>query len=261
MNASELIRYIRKSGTPRSLKYLPAFARECAQFKKMRGAHDGEFAWGKLKPVVLDRSDPCGKSTGHYFHQDLLVARRICQAQPNVHLDIGSRMDGFVAHVASFRELYVLDIRAIQSHVPNVTFVQCDILGDIPGKLVGFADSVSSLHALEHFGLGRYGDPLRYDGHLRGLANIGRILQPGGTLYLSVPIGPQRIEFNAHRVFSTRYLLTLLSMDYAVERFSYVDDKGDLHEDVALTDEAVDTSFGCRYGCGIFELTKAEQNS
>ncbi|MBD3244166.1 MAG: DUF268 domain-containing protein [Chitinivibrionales bacterium] len=231
--------------------------RECAQFKKLRSAHDGAFAWGKIKPVVFDRADTCGKSSGHYFHQDLLVARRIFAAKPKVHVDIGSRMDGFVAHVASYRELYVLDIRAIESHVPNVTFKQCDILGEIPTELVNFSDSVSCLHALEHFGLGRYGDPLQYDGHLRGFANLGRILQPGGALYLSVPIGPQRIEFNAHRVFSVRYLLSLLSDQYTVERFSYVDDRGDMHEDVALSDEAVDSSFGCRYGCGIFELRKA----
>ena len=30
------------------------------------------------------------------------------------HVDIGSRLDGFVAHVASFREIEVLDIRPLK---------------------------------------------------------------------------------------------------------------------------------------------------
>ena len=36
-----------------------------------------------------------------------------------------------------------------------------------------------------------------------GFENLVSMLNPGGTLYLSVPISSeQRIEFNAHRVFS-----------------------------------------------------------
>ena len=126
----------------------------------------------------------------------------------------------------------------------------------IPESLTDYCDSLSCLHALEHFGLGRYGDPVRWDGHLRGLDNLHRVLRSGGRLYLSVPIGPQRIEFNAHRVFAVDYLLGLLADKYVLERFSYVDDQGDLHEDVPLDAEEARNNFGCHYGCGIFELTK-----
>jgi len=42
-------------------------------------------------------------ASGHYFHQDLLVAGKIFKNNPIKHVDIGSRMDGFIAHVASFR--------------------------------------------------------------------------------------------------------------------------------------------------------------
>jgi len=117
-------------------------------------------------------------------------------------------------------------------------------------------DSLSCLHALEHFGLGRYGDPLDYEGHLRGLENLYRILRPGGKLYLSVPIGPQRIEFNAHRVFSVVHLLSCLQNDYHIDHFSYVDDRGVLHENVPLVEEDINNNYGCNYGCGIIEATK-----
>jgi len=110
------------------------------------------------------------------------------------------------------------------------------------------------LHAIEHFGLGRYGDCEDYDGYLLGLENLYKILKKNGKFYLSVPIGPQRIEFDAHRVFSINYLLELLEKKYQIDHFSYVDDDGILHSNVEVT--GVNDNFGCKYGCGIFEMTK-----
>ena len=49
-------------------------------------------------------------------------------------------------------------------------------------------DSVSCLHALEHFGLGRYGDKIEPKGHKYGIQNFSDIMVKNGILYLSVPI-------------------------------------------------------------------------
>jgi len=130
------------------------------------------------------------------------------------------------------------------------------MMAPLEENLVGCCDSLSCLHAVEHFGLGRYGDPVRYDGYALGLDNLYRMLKEGGKFYVSVPIGPQRIEFNAHRVFSVGYLLKCFEGRYLVDQFSFVDDRGDLHEDVALSESDVQKNFGCVYGCGIFELTR-----
>ena len=62
-------------------------------------------------------------------------------------------------------------------------------------------DSLSCLHAIEHFGMGRYGDRVDLDGHVKGFRSLCAILKPGGLLDFSVPIGPDRIDFNASRVF------------------------------------------------------------
>ena len=59
-------------------------------------------------------------------------------------------------------------------------------------------------------------------------------------------------------MFSLEYLIGLLDQDYRIERFSYVDDAGDLYEDVELSDSLVDNSAGCHYGCGIFELIRKQ---
>jgi len=241
--------------TVRTLTGLPAYLSDLKALKRQQKVARTKFRFGT--PLLCnDRSAPSGSARGHYFHQDLLVARRIHENKPDVHMDVGSRIDGFVAHVASFRSITVLDIRPSASNIPNIKFIQADLMSQVEGELIDSCDSLSSLHALEHFGLGRYGDPVNYEGHLVGLQNLGRLLRKGGRLYLSVPIGPQRIEFNAHRVFSTAYLLECFADRYRIEQFAYVDDNGELHERVPMTARDVENNFGCYYGCGIFEMTK-----
>lgn len=216
---------------------------------------DFNFKIGKLYPILTDRNEEGGTMTGHYFHQDLYVARQIYLNSPKTHLDIGSRTDGFVAHVASFRKIEIIDIRPIKSKVVNIDFMQADLMR-LPENLINYCDSISSLHAIEHFGLGRYGDPVNYNGHLNALDNIHLILKNGGVFYFSVPIGPQRIEFNAHRVFSLPYLLSIFKDKYKIDAFSYVDDNGCFFENVILDEQAVNSNFNCEYGCGIFKLIK-----
>jgi len=240
----------------RSMRGVPHYFRNLQLLKKQKGGAAKEFPFGKLYPCLGDRFSDSGSSKGHYFHQDLLVARRIYHNNPSTHVDVGSRIDGFVAHVASFRPIEVIDIRPLSSKIPNVKFTQADLMEDIRSDLVQYCDSLSCLHAIEHFGLGRYGDPVNYDGYLSGLNNLYHILKKGGKLYFSVPIGPQRIEFDAHRVFSLSYLLELFDGKYKIDHFSFVDDQGDLHESVSMTEANKQNSFGCVYGCGIFEMTK-----
>jgi len=239
-----------------SILSLPWFFFCLSKFKKQSKAKQNIFPYGKFYPCLVDKFDSGGTTKGHYFHQDLLVARRIFMNAPQTHYDVGSRVDGFVAHVASFRRIHVLDIRPLQSKTENIVFEQQDFMVPLKDSFKECTDSLSSLHALEHFGLGRYGDPVDYDGYLKGLENLYLMLKPNGKLYFSVPIGRQRIEFNGHRIFSVKYLFELFKNRYQIEHFSFVDDNGDLHEDVELTGSGIAENFGCIYGCGIFELRK-----
>lgn len=189
----------------RSLRGLPAYFRDRAAFRK---AYAGKM---KLMPCLHDRYEEGGTTKSEYFWQDLLVARAIHEANPIKHVDIGSRVDGFVAHVASFRECEVFDVRTISTLVPGVVFRQADLMNPDSLPLTrggGYCDSLSCLHALEHFGLGRYGDPINPLGYQRGLANMAKLLEPGGTFYLSTPIGQERVEFNAHWVFDPRSIVS-----------------------------------------------------
>jgi SAM-dependent methyltransferase len=230
------------------------FVTDKQEFLRQKGT-DNSFQWGRLYPILTCKQDEGGSMKGDYFHQDLYVAQQIFKAKPKKHLDIGSRTDGFVAHVAAFREIELIDIRPINSQVRNIIFRRADLMC-MPEDMRDYCDSISSLHAIEHFGLGRYNDPIDYFGYLKGIENITQILKTGGIFYFSVPIGPQRVEFNAHRVFSLDYLIRILSPSYTIQSFSYVNDMGDLIENAELTEQSIQSNFSCWYGCGIFTLVK-----
>ncbi|MDQ3296409.1 MAG: DUF268 domain-containing protein [Myxococcota bacterium] len=241
--------------TLKTVRHAGTFMRDLRMFRERATTAETQMSFGQLFPCLGEGDSDSGVASGHYFHQDLLVARRVFERGPERHIDIGSRIDGFVAHVASFRKIEVLDIRPLANKVANIEFRQADLMA-MSAEYVACTDSASCLHALEHVGLGRYGDELDPDGHLKGLASLTALVKTGGMLYLSVPIGPQRIEFNAHRVFAVDYLLERVRSSFDLVAFSYVDDAGDLHENVTIDDAGGQNSFGCHYGCGIFELRR-----
>jgi hypothetical protein len=254
---SSLVRY----PPPPRLMGITDFLGDYGRIKKqkMESTDCNDFILGNLFPMLGDKYDNSGGAKGDYFHHDLLVARRIFVNKPEKHIDVGSRIDGFVAHVASFREITVLDIRPPAAKIKNITFVQQNFMSELDASLIESCDSASSLNVIEHFGLGRYGDPVNYDGHLVGLNNLYKLLKKNGKLYVAVPMGgPQRIEFNAHRFFSPEYLIKKFEGKYRVDVLSYVDEAGDLRENVDINDfiSVFKGNYNNKYGCGIFELTK-----
>ena len=193
---------------------------------------------------------------GAYFLQDLTVARWIRDAAPTRHVDVGSRIDGFVANVATFREIEVLDIRPAPGEVAGVIFHQLDLMENLPTGWIGCTDSLSCLHTIEHFGLGRYGDSIDPDGHLKGLAQLKRMVAPGGLIYLSTPIGPERIEFNAHRIFAAETLVSWFADDWEILRLAVIDDEVRVRESVDWSGPELAAHFGCQAGVGIVVARK-----
>jgi hypothetical protein len=161
-----------------------------------------------IRPCLQDWFESAGDVKSEYFVQDLFVSQKIFKANPNKHVDIGSRVDGFVSNVASFREIEIFDIRDIEIKLPNIIFKQADFSKD--NKVINnYCDSLSCLHTLEHFGLGRYGDPIDINAYISGFENLAKCIYVGGIFYLSVPIGTERVEFNANRVFNPQTIINL----------------------------------------------------
>ena len=229
------------------LRFFPRFLRERKEWINQGGEITRNWM------ILSDYADSAGTAKGHYFHQDLLVARLIHEHNPSRHVDIASRIDGFVAHVASFRVIEVVDVRPLEkSEHQNIKFVQADLMN--PQDL-GKTDSLSCLHAIEHFGLGRYTDPIDVDGHNKGITNLVDLVSQGGRLYISFPIGrSEEIHFNAHRVFKAESILKHPSIEAFMQliQFDYVDDRGHLHAGVSV--EEVDEEL--RFGCGIYTFMR-----
>jgi hypothetical protein len=167
-----------------------------------------------------------------------------------------------VAHVASFRSLEVFDIRPVRSEIPGVVFKQADLMSteSVSGlcdSAAGYCDSLSCLHAIEHFGLGRYGDPINPLGYQQGITNLSKLLTPHGRLYLSTPIGRERVEFNANWVFDPRTIARVADMvGLALDELTVLDQQG-VHETFLNPDEEKLTQLSKEhYRLGIFCFVK-----
>ncbi|MFZ1388641.1 MAG: DUF268 domain-containing protein [Thiolinea sp.] len=237
----------------RSILSIPRYISDIIKFRKY---YHGKLT---LTPCLHDWYEEAGATKSEYFWQDLYVAQNIHKIDPKKHVDIGSRIDGFVAHVASFRNIEVFDIRPITTNIPNIDFRQVDFMNEIPEYLVNYCDSISCLHALEHFGLGRYGDPIKPHGHKIALNNISKMLLPNGMLYLSVPIGQERVEFNANRVFNPLSIIEIAKDNkLSLLSFSWIKDRGYLVESTSLTED-IDTLINQYYNLGIFQFIKESE--
>lgn len=175
-----------------------------------------------LWPVIGDKYKMAG-SISNYFWQDLWAAKLIYQRKPEIHYDIGSRLDGFIAHLLSYGiPVKMIDIRPFPAEIEGLETIIADAM-----TLHQFEDnsieSLSALCSLEHFGLGRYGDPINPEACFICFEAIKKKLKVGGHLYLSVPVGKERVEFNAHRVFYVQTIidsfceLKLLEFAYTAE--------------------------------------------
>jgi hypothetical protein len=72
-------------------------------------------------------------------------------------------------------------------------------------------DAAFSFSSFEHDGLGRYGDRIDPEGDLKAMADWKTHLKPGALLYLTVPLGKDKIIFNVHRIYGRARLPLLLA--------------------------------------------------
>jgi hypothetical protein len=202
-------------------------------------------------PCLIDRFESAGAPPRHYFYQDLWGARKVFDSNAKIHYDIGSRLDGFIGHCLPFCEVVMLDIRPLDLKIHNLKFMQvdCTNMCQIPNQSVS---SLSSFHAIEHFGLGRYGDGINPLAHKIAIDEMRRIVSTNGSIYFGAPIGKQRLEFNAHRIFDPMEIVKLFK-GFELLEFSVIDDEDNFHEKVEFENYS-----HLDYGCGLFHFKKNE---
>lgn len=208
---------------------------------------------GPDAPALLDlypKLNDWSVSTGidaHYFYMSGWAMRRIIDAAPVRHVDVGSH-NIFVNLLSAVVPVDFVDIRPLCADVPGLNCISGSVLS------LPFQDesvlSLSCLHVAEHVGLGRYGDALDSNGTVKAANELVRVLKSGGDLFFAIPIGRPRVCFNAHRVVAPHQVLEMFASLELVE-FSAVDDRGNFHRN-----GRIDEFSFCSYACGMFWFRK-----
>lgn len=205
--------------------------------------------WGDRYPCLDDRTAETHFDR-HYTYHPAWAARKLVELSPPYHVDIASQLQ-WAVQVSAFVPVRFYDYRPAKVELDNLTTGFADLTrlhfddGSVP--------SLSCMHVVEHVGLGRYGDEVDYDGDLKAMRELARVLAPGGHLLFVVPTGAPRIQFNAHRIYSHAQVVeafpTLTLSEFALIPDGPEDGELVRDADPALADRQ-------RYACGCYHFTR-----
>ena len=252
--AGRLVRYVYRVGGQffNPLRW-PDVPREVARYIsdlrafRIQARSSAETSRVELEPIFFNRSLN-SPFDSHYTYQAAWATRLIAARKPREHVDVSSSVP-FIAQLTGVVPVTMYEFRKPDIELPNLTLREATVV-DLPMSDRS-VDSLSCMHVIEHVGLGRYGDPLDPEGMNKALRELCRVVAPGGVLYLSVPVGRERVDFNAHRVSDAEGVVRKVeARGLTLRAFAYVDDAGRFH-DPARPEEARGLEYGC--GCFLFE--------
>jgi hypothetical protein len=224
----------------RAFRAFPRFVADWRKYSKLPGAE--KIRISDVYPCLHDRLRATPLDS-HYFYANGWAIRRILAQRPTTHVDVGSQ--GIFANLLSAAvPVAFVDYRPLHANLPGLECLSGDIL-KLPFHTASIP-SISCLHVAEHIGLGRYGDSLNPAGTLLACKELDRVLAPAGNLYVAVPIGAERVCFNAHRIYRPQTICRFFSGLDLVE-MSGVHDDGRFVEQVSKEEFALS-----RYACGFF---------
>lgn len=226
------------------------FRREFDAFARLSAASGRELpvAWRDRYPCLADRTAATAFDR-HYIYHTAWAARILAQTRPETHTDISSTLY-FAGIVSAFVPVKFYDYRPADLRLSGLSSERADLQA-LPFDS-GSLSSLSCMHVIEHIGLGRYGDPLDPHGDLKAMAELARVLAPGGSLLLATPVGRPRVAFNAHRIYAHAQIVAALP-GLALRQFALIPDTGPMVVDAAPTlADAQD------YGCGCFWFNRLQ---
>ncbi|WP_218840075.1 DUF268 domain-containing protein [Pedobacter xixiisoli] len=218
-------------------------------FKKQSGTARFDHSQDKWLPYVGDKTT-LTPFEPHYTYHPAWAARIIAKIKPHKHVDISSSLR-FCTMISAFVPTDFYDFRPANLKLSNLNCRQANLL-NLP-----FANnsvpSLSCMHTIEHIGLGRYGDEIDYNGDLKAMNELVRVLAKDGHLLIVVPIGKPRLEFNAHRIYSYDQITSYFK-DLHLKEFSLIPDD---FEPFGLIENASKEFADQQYwGCGCFWFSK-----
>lgn len=158
------------------------------------------------------------------FGGHLLVNERIVEypqifqwiKPEGIVLDIGPVSSRLPIQLASLGyEVHGVDARPYPFRHPNFHFHNVDIFKWSPEQIF---DIILLVSALEHFGLGDYGDLVLPEADKQAVDRISNWLSKGGQLLVTVPFGKAEVTWK-HRIYNLERLM------YLFTNFKWVDQK------------------------------------
>lgn len=228
------------------------FKQEFDKFKLLAIQNkDQRFPSFEAFPFLDDNTSFTSFDT-HYVYHTAWAARILQKTKPEFHTDISSSLY-FSAICSAFIPVRFYDYRPAKLTLSDLQTNSAD-LSDLHFENNSIA-SLSCMHTIEHIGLGRYGDPLDYNGDIKAMNELKRVLARNGNLLFVVPIGKPKIAFNAHRIYSYEQIIKYFS-DLELKDFMLIPDNA--IEAGIIENASIELCNKQQYGCGCFWFTKKE---
>lgn len=230
---------------------LPFYILDFLKFKSKSDGKTKRFKIGFLNGFyfLFDKtiSTPFDR---HYVYHTAWAARVVKKINPEFHIDISSSLF-FSSIVSAFVPVRFYDFRPANLNLSNLSSQKGDLLA-LPFE-DGSVNSISCMHTVEHIGLGRYGDTLDYDGDLKAIDELKRVMKKDGNLIFVVPIGIPVLRFNGVRIYSYEQIIEYFK-DMELIEFSLIHE---YEEDGGITINASkELAAKEEYGCGCFWFKK-----
>jgi len=182
------------------------FRKEFRQFQALSAGNGClPVFWEDRYPIMNERTQTTPIDSQYVYHT-AWATRLLARTRPQRHVDISSYVY-FPTIVSAFIPIDFYDYRPLPVRLSGLTTGAEDLTA------LTFANnsipSLSCMHVIEHVGLGRYGDRLDPEGDLKAARELKRVLAPGGTLLIVVPVGTPRVCFNAHRIYAYSQVLAM----------------------------------------------------
>ncbi|MBO9673046.1 MAG: DUF268 domain-containing protein [Sphingobacteriaceae bacterium] len=222
------------------------FKRDFQEFRKIAESANKRFDDKfEFYPEMEDKTKDTPFES-HYTYHPAWAARILAQTRPDKHVDISSILH-FSTLISAFVPIDFYDYRPAKVILPGLKSEHADLTA-LPFAS-GSVPSISCMHTIEHIGLGRYGDPLDYDGDLKAIKELKRVLAPNGNLLMVVPIGKPKIAYNAHRIYAYDQVVSYFAPLDLVEFSLLPDDFIDVGLIKNASKEIADQQY---WGCGCF---------
>ncbi|MDE1901084.1 MAG: DUF268 domain-containing protein [Alphaproteobacteria bacterium] len=200
---------------------------------------------------ILNEDTPSTAFDRHYLYHPAWACRILRRIAPALHYDFSSVLS-FAAAISAWVPTVFCDIRPADIRLDGLSVRREDLTKiSLPDDSV---ESLSCMHAVEHVGLGRYGDDIDYDGDIKAVREIQRITSRGGNILFVVPVGRvAAIQFNAHRIYTWQSVLDLFAGGFELVESALIPDQ----QELGLVG-APDADLLARqtYACGCFWFRK-----